>query len=214
MQTGTKFSYRCRNCSIIYHYDSFVKGNKHFFYDKERHFVKASNVMFIERTKLSEYAQLLLHSQVSFESQAISYNATFKKDVENCEQFFNTIPMQESEEFDDFDADGLDIDIVDLDDEEITDTNNTSEKLFGQYDLGRKQISAATFAFLIEEELRLREQVSSYGFEKPLKNSFEIYMEEVDKMRSNELYPHECLPDCSARGCPFVTSLDGIWKIR
>ena len=67
--------------------------------------------------------------------------------------------------------------------------------------------------FTVEEELRIRGD-ENHGFVAPLTNSTEDYMNEINERRRNELYPHSCHPDCEARGCPYVTSLDGIWKLR
>ena len=82
-------------------------------------------------------------------------------------------------------------DAVDDDDCEIDEGSNDNN-IFGKHDLGRKQISAASFAFLVEEEIRIRKE--AYGFEKPLNKSYEKYMEHVDHLRVNEIYPHECHP--------------------
>ena len=106
MQTGTKFTYRCRECSIIYKYDMYTKGNKSYFYPKETKFVRASNIMFVERRKMDEYRELLQHSQTSFEAQAVSYNAAFKNSADKCKELLShleceEVDIQETPEFDD-----------------------------------------------------------------------------------------------------------------
>ena len=148
METGTKYTYRCRPCSMTYKYDGYVLENKFYFYDKERQFVRASDIMFIERTKLDEYAQLLMHSQVSFESQAVTYNATFRKSVEKCETFLkdNNIEIH-----DDDDVDEAEEEITGVGDDNVEDSeddNQTSKSLFGKHDISRKQISKGTWNYL------------------------------------------------------------------
>ena len=88
LQSGTKFTYRCRPCSILYKYDMYEKECKYYFYQQQRHFVRANDSMFIERKLLDEYVQLSLHSQVSFESFAVCYNTAFIDELDHCEKTF------------------------------------------------------------------------------------------------------------------------------
>ena len=184
LETGTKYIYRCRPCSITYKYDGYVTNNNFCFYDKERPFVRASDSMYIERTKLDEYAQLLMHSQVSFESQAVTYNATFRNTIETVENFAkdNLIEIDEvgeDENESECEYNNEEYDLM----EDGTDKENSC--LFGKHDLSRKQISSATWNYLVEKEMRIRQE--QWYFSKPLKKSFDEYMDHVDELRKDEL---------------------------
>ena len=104
--------------------------------------------MFVERKKMAEFSQLNLHSQVSFESQAICYNATFNEEVDRCGQFFSINPKED--EVIETNEDMNNVDEV-IDDESIdseSDIEENSDQYFGANDLSRKQISSATFNYL------------------------------------------------------------------
>ena len=78
LKSGSSYSYRCRTCKYVYQYDTYGYGDHRYYYDVERDYIRASQIMFIERKLMDHWQQLSLHSQVSFESFAICYNATFK----------------------------------------------------------------------------------------------------------------------------------------
>ena len=53
------------------------------------------------------------------------------------------------------------------------------------------------------------------GESKPFKETADLFMTKIDKLRQKELYPHEtCHPACSARGCKWIIAVDGLWKLR
>ena len=48
-----------------------------------------------------------------------------------------------------------------------------------------------------------------------LEDAFIQFMEQVDELRSRELYIHNyCNDKCIARGCGRVWVFDGLWKLR
>ena len=78
LKSASSFIYRCRQCKIVYNYDTYGRGNHKFYYPQKRDYIKATRIMFIERKLMEFWQQLSLHSQVSFESIDICFNATFK----------------------------------------------------------------------------------------------------------------------------------------
>ena len=78
LETGTLYQYRCRECKCIYGYDMYGHSEEKFFYVKERPLVKATQFIFVERQVMKLWRHLSLHSQVSFESLAVSYNSAFR----------------------------------------------------------------------------------------------------------------------------------------
>ena len=204
LQSGTKFTYRCRPCSILYKYDMYEKECKHYFYQQQRHFVRANDSMFIERKLLDEYVQLSLHSQVSFESFAVCYNAAFSDELDHCEKTFvaSNADINDDDDNDVVLDEGVDVD-CESDDEIDEEDVKGDTKIFGKFDMSRKHVSSGHWSYSIEQEMRIRKE--KHGFLRPLNDSFNSYMEYVDGCRVNELYPHECSDGCRSRGCPYVT---------
>ena len=47
------------------------------------------------------------------------------------------------------------------------------------------------------------------------KRSIDAFTEEINKLRENEHYPHECkAKNCQERGCGKLYVMDGLWKVR
>ena len=87
LKSASAYMYRCRQCKIVYSYDTYNKGDHKFYYPHEREYIRASRIMFIDRKLMEFWQQLSLHSQVSFESIAICYNATFNTQVHWLKEF-------------------------------------------------------------------------------------------------------------------------------
>ena len=147
--------------------------------------------MFIERKLMEFWQQLSLHSQVSFESIAICYNATFKYSSPLVEGIFNTC----------------------YDDEEDDNEYTENENLFLRTHLNRKQVSAAFWNFLIENTARNLKLIDEplIGNQKEAQISF---MDKIEEHRKSSLLPHTCTEECKQRACDKSTSMDGIWKCR
>ena len=191
LKSASLYQYRCRHCKIVYNYDTYGKGEHKFYYQQKREYVKASRIMFIKRKLMEFWQQLSLHSQVSFESIAICYNATFKYSSPLVEGIFNTC----------------------YDDEEDDDEYTENENLFLRTHLNRKQVSAAFWNFLIENTARNLKLIDEplIGNQKEAQISF---MDKIEEHRKSSLLPHTCTEECKQRACDKSTSMDGIWKCR
>ena len=198
LKSGTSFQYRCRTCMYVYSYDTYSKGDHRFFYNQERTLVKASRLIFIERTLMDFWQQLSLHSQVSFESIAICYNSTFKA----ISPFVSAIFHDYNDDNDDNDND-----IGDKDDQDEIDNN------FLRTQLNRKQVASATWTYLIEKTSRNQGLLGDplVGTKREAEDSF---MDKVETIRKASLLPHSCTEECRQRACDKSTSMDGIWKCR
>ena len=74
-----------------------------------------------------------------------------------------------------------------------------------------KILSQAFYANEIENELRSREL--TFGFESKMVNCSAV-KQMIERLRQQQLYPHDCGVNGQARGCPYLHVMDGIWKIN
>ena len=88
LEPGTLYQYRCRECKCIYGYDMYGQSEEKFFYVKERPLVKATQFVYVERQVMKLWRQLSLHSQVSFEALAVSYNSAFRDKSSKVKDIF------------------------------------------------------------------------------------------------------------------------------
>ena len=189
LQTASLFQYRCRYCNTCYGYDTYGTVQHKLFYDNQRTNIKATQILYIQRSVMDFWRQLSLHSQVSFESLAICYNSSFKQQsvlVKNIFESYN--------------------------DEDELEEEEENKGYFLKTQLNRRQIASGFWTYLVEEESR--EMDSKPVFTGNVKNSYDQFMDQVDNLRKSSLYPHDCNQFCDTRACPKSTSMDGIWKIR
>ena len=100
--------------------------------------------------------------------------------------------------------------------------NKTEENdLNKMHELKRKSLQSALLNQEIQNEIRERKMIHNFGpkFEngkqKTFKTSANEFMEKIENIRKYEIYKHEnCSKACSARGCKWVISVDGLWKLR
>ena len=89
-----------------------------------------------------------------------------------------------------------------------------AQKHYTLHDLTNKNVSSAVFEYQIERECR-RMFNNNVTFQGTKKRAACDFMEKVDKERRNTIYEHKCSTKvCEDRGCLYVTTFDGIWKIR
>ena len=101
LQTASLFQYRCRYCNTCYGYDTYGTVQHKLFYDNQRTNIKATQILYIQRSVMDFWRQLSLHSQVSFKSLAICYNSSFKQQsvlVKNIFESYNDEDELEEEE--------------------------------------------------------------------------------------------------------------------
>ena len=74
----------------------------------------------------------------------------------------------------------------------------------------RRMVSTAFYSNEIETKLRKRNLCFEFSSKKVNCNEVKI---EIDLLRQQELYSHECGKEGERRGCPFLDIMDGVWKI-
>ncbi|XP_052089781.1 uncharacterized protein LOC127726445 [Mytilus californianus] len=103
-------------------------------------------------------------------------------------------------------------DIID-DDDHSNDRGGNGNSTY-QQSLTRKQAMSAYLNGELANELRQRNMSSTLGMTN--KMSRELVMQEIDKMRRQEHYPHDpkhCTDECKKKGCENLRVIDGCWKV-
>lgn len=131
------------------------------------------------------WRQLSLHSQVSFESIAICYNASFKLESKMVSKIFESYTDDEPDDEDD---------------------DESSTGYFLRTHLNRKQVSSGFWAYLIEEESREMKVLPSFSGN--LKECCDSFMDETEELRKNQLYPHKCSDHCDLQPWQKVEPLN------
>ena len=190
--------------------------------------VRGSTESYYKNRFVDGYSAELNHCWTSFEGKAESYNETFRDTdkVKYFKDFLETNPevgghfrkhFSEDENEDFFDENNEDVGFL-----EKQKTTESSR----MWELKRKNLSQAYFNRQIQLELKER-KIESKGFgpkmassntqeKKTYKQTVNEFMKEVDELRKEEIYPHneeDCSSECKKRGCGFVVSVDGLWKL-
>ena len=90
------------------------------------------------------------------------------------------------------------------------------------FEMKRKSLSRVLLKSEVIKECRERNITNeSFGPKlvqdqpRSLNATMEDFMAKVDDLRKAEIYKHpNCYPQCAARGCKWVISFDGLWKLR
>ena len=100
-------------------------------------------------------------------------------------------------------------------------SESVEEKQTTMYEMHRKTLSKAMLNHEIIKEMNERKMTYKFGpkLENGVTKTFDEtkceFMKHVDNLRSHETYKHEnCSKACSDRGCKFVMTIDGNWKLR
>ena len=193
--------------------------------------IRGSQEQYFEERFLEGYFEELMHSFVSIEGKAESYNGLFK-DTEKTEYFkrfiffnskvgghFETKEEEHSiEAVDDEDDDNLET----QEEQEKEDEEGTMVRS-SMHELHRKTLQTGFYNHQVKNELHERGHINEWTFgpkenpQDPLskisyKESLESYMTKVDQLRREEIYEHICSPDCRRRGCGKVAVMDGNWQ--
>ena len=191
--------------------------------------IRGSNEEYFEERFLEGYFEELMHSFVSIEGKAESYNGLFK-DTEKTKYFktfisfnpktgghFQTKEEKHSDEaIEDRDYDLLDE--VEEDEDEVEGKLRNS-----MHELHRKTLQTGFYNHQVKCELQERDQTDEWTFgpkEDPqdprrkisYSESLERYMTRVDELRREEIYDHKCSLDCRRRGCGSIIVMDGNWN--
>ena len=90
LETASCYNYRCRKCKSNYDYEMYGGKSNMNYYSQERPYIKATQVLYIDRIVMKHWQQLSMHSQVSFDSMAVCYNATFKNECTQAARIFSS----------------------------------------------------------------------------------------------------------------------------
>ena len=184
------------------------------YYKDEAKFIKASNVVYMERQLVENFLSNYHHGWMSEESQAEAYNETWRSStqVELVNKFLAENPhvgtqfnkkMKEAVSEEEM--------CERLDDEDLESESAKDEEgkksVCGMFEIHRKNLAQAYYHLWIYEELRERNLVGRHIFgpyyldeeKKNLfryKDSVEEFLALVDGLRANEIYSH---PSCAGK---------------
>ena len=201
-RVGSKYILRCKRCksvgdSVNYRPEMFGNDSTGWmFYDEENEFIKATANVYLEVGLVKYILASLHHVWASFEGSAEVYNEVNRESatVEKIKTFFQQNPKGGEENEVDAEAPFL-------------------KTRWKAHELSRKNVSRAVWSFLVKQEMS--ERGMKLVFKGNLEDAFIRFMEEVDELRSKELYFHGyCNEKCLARGCGKVWVFDGLWKLR
>lgn len=227
---------------VNYHPDMFGNsklGMK--FYPESRNVsvTRGSSETYFDCLVVEGHFQELHHGWLSSESKAEAYNSTFRdtEKSKSIKSFFSLNPdkgvhfLQEKNQEDLFHAD---------DDKEINEESPKEDKEYQEYDemepgmmgntakkvklsriweMKRKSLKQALYYQKIKEELKRRQLTETYVFAengKTLAGSAKEFMVKIDELSKDELYEHKeenCFRACRKRGCKWVVTVDGLWKL-
>ena len=164
---------------------------------------RASNEVYFEKQIVKVFLSNLHHSWMSFEGMSEAYNEAFRQSegvavirnflVQNqnvCNHFKRSVKCDE--------------DIGPIYEEE----DSSNDKLNDMHEMHRKNLSAVVYNYWVVEELRERKLLGKFLFgpyyqdkEKKkiitFKDSVEMFIVEIDKLRINETYDHiKCSGAC------------------
>ena len=214
----SKYILRCRMCKldrkanckskdknrrqdVYYHPERF--GNQKtgwLFYEKEIHYVKASNEVYFEKLFVESGLDRFMHGFMSMESQAEAYNQTFRN-TEKVKEFKKFLAKNPSvgRHFE------KKIKSKASDDEYDEDQDATEEEASvasGMFELHRKSVRQSFFNLFMLRELQERNMLGKYFFgpyfyesngEQKLmtyKESADNFQADVDSWRTEEIYQH------------------------
>ena len=234
-EMATKFSWECRKCNgsfkfgqkktissydMKYHVDHYGNSTQGFkMYDEKYkvEVVRCSGEVFCTTELMKSYSSELQHCWTSAEGKSEAYNETHR-DSEKTTYFQNFLKCKP--EVGGHFRKKLKCNENDFDDE--TEPENSQ-----MHELSRKSLSQGFFNYQVKEEMKEREVTEDFTFGPKVnpensketityKQSIDDFMQEVDKLRTEELYSHkeiDCSIDCKKRGCGNVASVDGLWKL-
>ena len=104
----------------------------------------------------------------------------------------------------------------------VDNKESKEEEMKTIYEIKRKSLSRILLKSEIIKECRERNITQeSFGPKlvngelRSLNETMDDFMAKIDDLRKSEIYTHtDCYPQCAARGCKWVISFDGLWKLR
>ena len=207
---------------VNYHPDMFGTPNLMKFYPQSLQVgvTRASTEVYFTSISVEGYFAELHHGWLSAESKAESYNETHRgsQECKAMERFARFHPKKMAH----FDKKTEDEDMdVEVDDDNPGDQTKNEEvkRISRVWEMKRKSLKQAMYYHLILKELNERNMVETKGLGGEgitLSKSANQFMADVDKMMTNELYEHlpeNCSKACEKRGCRWVITMDGLWKL-
>ena len=224
----SKYILRCKRCRLVekskfdpndenlrqdvfYHPGNMQNG--YMFYKQDVPYIKASNEVYLDKCLVINLLSNFMHGFMSMESAAESFNETFRdtNSVKLFKEFleknpnvgnhFNAKIKQHNVEED------IDLPLNDA----FNEKEATSKGLHIQksmFELHRKSVVSAFYNFWLKEELKDRKMSYRFGpYHKEdgsvmtFQESVEIFLEEIDELRTTEIYAHE---NCADAACQVL----------
>ena len=177
------------------------------YYKKQTEFIKASNVVYLERQLVENFLSNYHHGWMSQETQAESYNETWRSStrVQLIKNFLAENPSVGAQFKKKLKSDDSDEDLFEYVDAEGLESEEKVKKkstFCGMFEIHRKNLAQAYYNLWIYEELLERKMIGKYLLgpyyrfedgEKKLfkyKDSVEQFLALVDCLRVNETYSH------------------------
>ena len=175
------------------------------YYDKETNYVKASNVVYIEKQLLQYFLSSYHHGWMSEESQAESYNETWRdsRRVELVKKFLAENPTVGAQFTRKLKAEEADLCDHLNEDELESETESNPEKVnntsyCGMFELHRKHLANAYYDYWIHQELEERKMVGKYLFGPYYLGNFFAYLygktsifAYIDEVKKNILHKNK-----------------------
>ncbi|CAG2206275.1 unnamed protein product [Mytilus edulis] len=207
-----KLTLRCKKgCGATYSIDTYNSSSTTKFYDFPTQWISASNKVFISDTVHELMCESGNHAFVSHHAFSKIYASVFNETA-NGIKYMEWIKEFEDQASDvDSSEDSTQEDLKD-DDAPCNDSGAVKlpTKVFDQ-EASHECLSKWELA----NELRQRSMSSTMGM--TTKMSRELVMQEIDKMRRQEHYPHDpshCTAECKKKVCcENLRVIDGCWKV-
>ena len=176
--------------------------------------VASSQEVFFAKILVDSHMAELLHGWMSSIAKTESFNETFwgKRQIAATQQFLKFNPSVANHFRDQAKNDNS---------PDIEDQENEKEERKTIFEMKRKSLSRVLLKSEIIKECSERNIVESFGpkivggEQKSLNQTMDDFMEKIGELRKSEIYPHpNCYPECEKRGCKWVISFDGLWKLR
>jgi hypothetical protein len=196
-----------RRQDIFYHPDKYGNmSNGYMFYKQDIPYVKATNEVYLDRSLVESDMSNFMHGFMSMESAAEAYNETFRHStaVTQLKEFIDKNPSVGNH----FNAKVRETKVGDYVDVPLSDDFNEKEAeekgrsiQNGMHELNRKSVVSSFYNCWIPEEMKERNMNFMFGpYYKEedggkvvvtFKDSVEDFIEQIDNLRSREIYKHE-----------------------
>ena len=187
-------------------YGSSIEGFRYYPKSLLSQVIRGSLEAYFTTSFIDGYFSELHHGWLSSETKAESYNMTHlgSYNTERIKMFLKFNPEQ---------CKHFNKRKIEAGDEEDECQENRI------WEMKRKTLKLAMYNQEIKKELNDRQMIEKFNFGprgKSFQESCKEFMKKVDESLKGELYEHKaenCSTECEKRGCSWVITLDGLWKL-